>query len=225
MYEEKRGHGDGDAFILYIIKTRWINRARKITCNNIVSWPVRVVMAEKKKNIVDYVIHVCGRGRKRPSDYKNRRPPKRLVFFSQPSLSPCAIQIPPFSSLSLSVIRLIGCRNGPLRSFRFSGPCPLGTGCYHACTHPDRSRCWCPNIPSNSTGFGTLPIHGLSAHVSQIIRKLSLLMLTTVSPNKFTPIQLFAEHNPVTIGAIQLPRTRIHCAKPYSLITFLVPFP
>src|SRR6267154_1572129 len=101
-------------------------------------------------------IHAAvGGRRKRPSDYKYYRPPTRTFFSSQPSSSPCPTQLPPCFTFSLSVIRLIGCRNGPLRSFHSRGPCLLDTRCWpvHGRTYTDSSSKWCPDTPSNSAGL------------------------------------------------------------------------
>jgi hypothetical protein len=52
----------------------------------------------------------------------------------------------------------------------------------------------------------------------------SLLKFFTFSLNKFIPIKLSAGHKLATIGAIQLRRTKTHCARPYLSITSLVPY-
>lgn len=80
-------------------------------------------------------------------------------------------QLPRFSPFLL-VICLIGCRNGPLHSFRSRCPCLLHTCCWpvYRRTLTDRSRCqWCPDIPSNSAGLTALPLYRLSAYFLQII--------------------------------------------------------
>jgi hypothetical protein len=102
--------------------------------------------------------------RKRPSDYKYYRPPRRTLF---PLNLRRRLVLPNFllvSTFSLSVIRLIGRHNGPLRSFRSRGPFYLDTRCWpvHGRTYTDRSE-WCPDTPSNSAGLRALPVHRLSA--------------------------------------------------------------
>ncbi len=146
------------------------------------------------------------------------RQPTRNIFFSL-KLRPARTS--PFSTYSLSLIRIIGRRNGPLRSFRSRGPCLLETRCWpdHGCTccqYP-------PDIPGNTPALRDLPVLCLSTHFLQIIRRFSSLTIFTLSPNKFTLVKLSAGHNSATTDAIQLPRTRTHCARPYSSTTLPVP--
>ncbi len=121
------------------------------------------------------------------SDYKNCRPPTHPFFSSQLSSSPCPIQLPPFFTFSLPVIRLIGRRNGPLRSFRSHSPSLLDTRRWpvHDCTYTDCSQ-WCPDVPSDSAGLRTLPVHCLSAHFFQIIQMLSSLMFPRSAPTSLS---------------------------------------
>jgi hypothetical protein len=195
--------------------TRWINRARVITCKKHMSWSVRVVMELSQLCNA----HPCGvRAANGRVTINTHCQPTRNVFFSL-KLRPARIS--PFSTYSLSRIHIVGRRDGPLRSFRSRSPCLLETCCWpdHGCTccqYP-------PDIPSNTPGLRDLPLLCLSARFLEIIRRFSSLTIFTLSLHKFTPIQLSAGHNSATTGAIQLPRTRTHCARPYSSTTLPVP--